>query len=179
MAKSNHIEIERWSDEKLGPGQDCSAGRFRVQNGAGAQENAVAQLLPYLPDHVEGVWHRECNFHDGDAAIGERFRNFNQLMAIRRSHHRNDAASDHAFNVFVTVHFGIVGRLERNGKAIVEPRKTTGMNPVARPLSSSHQTVQPFREFVVRSRGPEKLTDRRPDSAFTGEGRGRDRAERQ
>ena len=48
LAEANHVQVDRRRDEVFGPGEQGGAGRFRIEDGAGAEQEAVAQGAAHL-----------------------------------------------------------------------------------------------------------------------------------
>ena len=104
LTEANHVEVDGRRDEVLGPGEEGGAGGFGVEDGAGAEQQAVAEGAADLAQHVERVGHGHGDFDDVDSAVGQRPGDLDELLAVRRPHDGDDAAVEHAAQVGFLAH---------------------------------------------------------------------------
>src|SRR5262249_37187328 len=104
LAEADHVEVNGGSDNVFGPSQEHGAGGFRIQDGSGPEENAVAQDLPDLAEHVQGVRHGHGDFHHTDAPFDQGAHHFGQLAAVGGAHDGNDAAVEDLAQVSFLAH---------------------------------------------------------------------------
>src|SRR5205814_259328 len=80
------------------------AAGLRVEDGAGAKEETLAEGAADLAHHIERVGHGHGDFDDADAPVGQRPRDLDQLLAVRRPHYGDDPAVEDAAQVGFFAH---------------------------------------------------------------------------
>src|SRR5579859_2374853 len=61
-------DVQRWTYDELRPGQHTSAGRFRIEDCACANQDAIAGFRGESADGVDGARHGHRDFENSDAA---------------------------------------------------------------------------------------------------------------
>ncbi len=89
MSELDEVEIERRAHDELGPGEQCSPPRLRIQNGSGAHDDFISVFTAQFCDHIDGSLNAHRDLDEANPALLDRICNVDGLRSRGHPDHGN------------------------------------------------------------------------------------------